>query len=104
MVRHAVICFGYTPPKGSYMPYYWNTGIFWSSGGGEQNNTAPWTVDLNMPPSSAYGLSGLTYHRHGGGNSGADVGFLPYVTQDPDTGEHVTSGLGGTMSGWLDTQ
>jgi hypothetical protein len=85
------------------MPYYWNTGIFWSSWGGG-GNPAPWTVDMNMPPSSVYGLSSLTYHRHGGGNSGADVGFLRYVTQDPDTGahsEHVTSAFGGTFSGWL---
>lgn len=82
------------------MPYYWNKGFFWATGG-SSGNPAPWTHDLNMPPSSVYGLASLTYYS---GSGAADVGFLSYCTQDPNTGvpsEHVTSTLGGITSGWL---
>jgi hypothetical protein len=88
------------------MPYNLNTGVFWAQGGGGETNTAPWTYDLNIPPSSVYGLSNLNYYAQDSGLSGAIVGFLSYVTQDPDTGvpsENVTSGLGGNIwnGGWL---
>lgn len=87
------------------MPYYWISPAFWASGGGGESNTAPWTSDVNIPPSSVYGLASLNLYE-GEGGSGASVGFLSYVTQDPDTGvpsEHVISGMGGNIYGlgWL---
>jgi hypothetical protein len=91
------------------MPYYWNTGTFWAYGGGGESNTAPWTADLNIPPSSVYGLATLSYYsENSGGRNGAIVGFQSYVTQDPRSGtpsEHVTSQLGGDIwdGGWLAT-
>jgi len=88
------------------MPYYVNTGVFWATGGGGESNTAPWTYDLNIPPSSVYGLASLNFYTQDGSLSGAVVGFQSYVTQNPDTGipaENVTSGLGGDIwdGGWL---
>jgi hypothetical protein len=87
------------------MPYYWISPKFWASGGGGETNTAPWTYDANIPPSSVYGLASLNLYNAESG-SGATVGFLSYVTQDPDTGvpsEHVTSSWGGNIYGlgWL---
>jgi hypothetical protein len=87
------------------MPYYWITPRFWASGGGGETNTAPWTSDLNIPPSSVYGLASLNLYEAESG-SGASVGFLSYVTQDPDTGipsENVIAGMGGNIwgLGWL---
>lgn len=91
------------------MPYWINTGVFWTgAGGGGESNTAPWTYDLNIPPSSVYGLASLNYYETAGSSySGAIVGFLSYITQDPNTGvpsEHTTSGSGGNIYsavGWL---
>jgi hypothetical protein len=88
------------------MPYYYQTGVFWASDGGGETNTAPWTYDLNIPPSSVYGLANLSYYAQDGSLSGAIVGFQSYWTQDPDTGiprENVTSALGGDIwnGGWL---
>ncbi len=87
------------------MPYYWITPRFYCSGGGGETNTAPWTTDLNIPPSSVYGLASLNLYEAESG-SGASVGFLSYVTQDPNTGipsEHVIAGAGGNIYGvgWL---
>jgi hypothetical protein len=88
------------------MPYYWVTPFFYAYGGGGETNTAPWTVDLNIPPSSVYALSSLNYYG-ARGSSAAIAGFVSYVTQDPDTGvplEHVTSRNGGNIYnglGWL---
>jgi len=76
-------------------------------GGGGETNTAPWTYDLNIPPSSVYGLASVNYYSFTSSTSGAIVGFLSYITQDPDTGipsEHTTSGSGGNIysaPGWL---
>jgi hypothetical protein len=84
------------------MPYYWYTSPFWATGGGGETNTAPWTQDVNIPPSSVYALASLNHYQGGGSSSGAAVGFLSYVTQDPDTGiasENVISGLGGNIYG-----
>jgi hypothetical protein len=88
------------------MPYYFTTGEFWGTNGGGESNTAPWTYDLNIPPSSVYALAHLNYYTQWGSLSGAIVGFQSYVTQNPDTGvprEIVTSGLGGDIwdGGWL---
>ena len=89
------------------MPYYFWPGIFSATGGGgEGSDTAPWTNDLNIPPSSVYGLANLSYYGQDSGLSGAILGFQSYVTQNPDTGvptENVTSSLGGDIwdGGWL---
>jgi hypothetical protein len=57
-----------------------------------------------------YALSSLNFYRQYGSNSAAIVGYLQYVTQDPDTrvpSEHVTSAWGGDIytgvevGGWL---
>jgi hypothetical protein len=66
-------------------PYYWMTGVFWADNGGGETNTAPWTVDLNIPPSPVYGVSSLSRFEVAD-NSGAVVGFLSYTIQNPDTG------------------
>ena len=66
--------------------YYAN---FWAESGGGESNTAPWTIDLNIPPSSIYavcGISGYTTFQDGGYGAGATAGVLSYVTQDPQTG------------------
>jgi hypothetical protein len=84
------------------MPYNWIWGPFWAGGGGGETNTAPWTYDANIPPSSVYGLSSLNYYSGGGSASAAAIGFLSYVTQDPDTGvpsENVISQMGGNIYG-----
>jgi hypothetical protein len=88
------------------MPYYFVTGVFWASNGGGETNTAPWTYDLNIPPSPVYALANLSHYVQDGSLNGAAVGFQSYVTQDPDTGiptENVTSGQGGDIwnGGWL---
>jgi hypothetical protein len=87
------------------MPYSWMTSTFYASGGGGETNTAPWTYDADIPPSSVYGLASLNLYE-GEGGSGASVGFLSYVTQDPDTGvpsQNVISSWGGNIYGlgWL---
>jgi hypothetical protein len=88
------------------MPYSWTTSVFGADEGGGETNTAPWTYDVNIPPSSVYALASLNYYSGGGSASAAVIGFQSYVTQDPDTGvpsENVTSGLGGNIydGGWL---
>lgn len=87
------------------MPYYWVTPRFYASGGGGETNTAPWTADLNIPPSSVYGVGSISMYQAESA-SGADVGFLSYVTQDPRTripSEHVVAAYGGDFYGlgWL---
>ena len=87
------------------MPWYLNTSRFYASGGGGETNTAPWTYDFNIPPSSVYGLAALNLMEAESG-SGASVGFLSYVTQDPNSGvpsEHTVAGWGGNIYGlgWL---
>jgi hypothetical protein len=85
------------------MPYYSITPVFWAASGGGETNTAPWTQDLYIPPSSVYGLAALNWvQQNGGGGWGAIVGFLEYITQDPDTGVPstvTTSAAGGSIYG-----
>jgi hypothetical protein len=92
------------------MPYYWITPKFWAVSGGGESNTAPWTHDVNIPPSSVYALASLNFYQQYGSNNAAIVGFLQYITQDPGTrmpSEHVTSAWGGDIhtgvevGGWL---
>jgi hypothetical protein len=88
------------------MPYFYTTGVFYASGGGGESNTAPWTYDLEIPPSSIYALANLSQYIQDGSLCGAIVGFQSYVTQDPETKiptEHNTSDLGGDIwdGGWL---
>jgi hypothetical protein len=89
------------------MPYYSITPVFSAWGGGGETNTAPWTQDLQIAPSSVYGLAALNWlQQAGGGNWGAIVGFLQYVTQDPDTGVPstvTTSAAGGAIYGTANT-
>ncbi|MGO8963741.1 hypothetical protein [Mycobacterium sp.] len=68
--------------------YFWYTGNFNAYGGGGETNTAPWTADAGIPPSSVLAISSLT-HYDAQDLSGADVGYLSYWTQDPRT--RVTS-------------
>jgi hypothetical protein len=95
------------------MPYYSITPIFYAANGGE-TNTAPWTQDLQIAPSSVYGLAALNWvQQSGGGAWGAIVGFLQYYTQNPDTGVPsppvttsaaggaITAGSSGGNVGWL---
>lgn len=87
------------------MPYYWVTPRFYASGGGGESNTAPWTADLNIPPSSVYGLASISMYQ-GESASGATIGFVSYVTQDPRTGipsEHTIASWDGNVYGlgWL---
>jgi sporulation protein YlmC with PRC-barrel domain len=69
--------------------YFWYTDQFWASNGGGVTNTAPWTADWGIPPSSVLAISSLTEYSIAG-SGGADVGYLSYVTQDPDTGQPST--------------
>jgi hypothetical protein len=68
--------------------YRWS-GPFYAGpgGGGGESNTAPWTFDMDPPPSSVYALPSLsTYAWRQNGQAGASAGILSYVTQDPSTG------------------
>ena len=79
--------------QGLHMPithviYQW-VGPFYCGpgGGGGESNTAPWTFDVDLPPSSVYAFSNLsTYASRQNGQAGASTGILSYVTQDPSTG------------------
>jgi hypothetical protein len=69
--------------------YFNYTGPFNTNagGGGGESNTAPWTFDWDMPPSTVYALCSLgTYASRQSGQAGASVGILSYITQDPTTG------------------
>jgi hypothetical protein len=81
--------------------YFWWLSPFWAQDGGGEDNSSQWTADWNIPPSSVLAISSLS-HYWNDQMSGAEVGYLSYTTQNPDTGvpsEHTLSPSADLWSG-----
>jgi len=67
--------------------HFWYETVGSGPGGGGESDWAPWTMDWDLPPCTAYAFSNLgSYASRQGGQAGASTGILSYITQDPRTG------------------